>query len=196
MANVKLSARELDLVCNAAIILTKNNIITKLYDLFGGLSEYYLLEGNMYLNDDLKIHAPKISRGENYEGLPWLMLDYPRYFKGGDFCSVRTFFWWGNFISITLQLKGKYQQQLLIETLQSEMSDWYLCCNQNEWQHHFREDNYKLVSSFSVEEINQLPFIKLAAKISLTDFENAERFLKIHYQQLMEIIKKAINNSI
>jgi hypothetical protein len=192
MANVKLSERELNLVCNADIILTKNNIITKLYDLFGVLSEYYTQEGNIYLNDELKMHSPKISRGENYEGLPWLMLDYPRYFKQDNVCAIRVFFWWGNFISITLQLKGKYRQQFNIENVLPKTGDWFLCCNENEWQQHFREDNYKLLNEFSDSEIQKLPFIKLAVKIPLSDFDDAEQFLKNHYLQLIRFIKKAI----
>ena len=44
MANVKLSARELDLVNDAEFILTKNNIIAKVYELFGDLSSFYIAE--------------------------------------------------------------------------------------------------------------------------------------------------------
>jgi hypothetical protein len=191
MANVKLSARELDMVCNADIILTKNNIITKVYDLFGALSEYYIKEGKFLLPDEVQSVAPKISRGENYEGLPWVMLDYPRHFKGDDQFAVRTFFWWGNFISIALQLKGKYASQCNIANMITEMNDWYLCCNENEWQHHFREDNYKRLNSFSAGEINQLPFVKLAAKMALTNFNDAEYFLRQRFDELMQGIKKA-----
>ncbi len=165
MANVKLSQRELDLVTNADFILTKNKIITKVYDLFGEMSDYAVKEANNFLEDEIKIISPKISKGENYEGLPWVMLDYPRYFTEKDVFAIRTYFWWGNYFSITLQLKGKFRNKLQVANFKlQEKPDWYLCCNKNEWQYHFRNDNYKLLNEFSEEEIQQLSFIKLAKK--------------------------------
>ena len=41
-ANVKLSQSELQLVCDEQFILTKNNIINKVYLLFGTLSDVFL----------------------------------------------------------------------------------------------------------------------------------------------------------
>ena len=55
--------------------------------------------------------SPKISKGENYKGLPWLVLDYPRYFNKEDIFAIRTLFWWGNFFSITLHISGKYKMR-------------------------------------------------------------------------------------
>jgi len=178
MANVKLSPRELDIVCNADLILTKNNIIAKVYDLFGSLSEYNVSTADQFLTEEIKNISPKISKGENYEGLPWVMLDYPRYFTANDVFAIRTYFWWGNFFSITLHVKGKFQQQFQINNFKSENSDWYLCCNEAEWQHHFRENNFKLLNEFSDEEIRKLIFIKLAKKIPLNQWDDVETFLK------------------
>jgi len=41
---------------------------------------------------------------------------------------------------------------------------WFICVAEDEWQHHFREDNYKPLNDLTVEEMNRLPFIKLAKK--------------------------------
>ncbi|MFX8895293.1 hypothetical protein ABTM96_19365, partial [Acinetobacter baumannii] len=86
--------------------------------------------------------SAKISRGEHYEGLPWVMIDYPRYFKKNHFFAIRTFFWWGNFFSLTLQLKGKYQLGFQGSNFETLKADWFICVNEDEWQHHFRQDNY------------------------------------------------------
>ena len=42
-------------------------------------------------------YSGKISRGENYRGLPYLILDYPAYFSQKDIFAFRTMFWWGHF---------------------------------------------------------------------------------------------------
>jgi hypothetical protein len=192
MANVKLSANELELVTNTDFILTKNNIVAKVYELFGELSNYYR---NEIKNYDLPVEItniyPKISRGENYEGLPWVMLDYPRYFSGEDFFAIRTFFLWGNFCSITLQLKGKYKNKLQDASFKLQ-DDWFICINENEWQHHFREDNYQTFSSFSKQQIAQLPFVKLAKKIPLHEWNNIENFLQKNFIELLNLVSQPV----
>ncbi len=187
MANVKLSERELMLVTDVDIILTKNNIITKVYQLFGELSNFYITAGNNFLEDEVKLISAKISKGENYEGLPWVMLDYPRYFKGDNCFSIRTFFWWGNFFSISLYVKGKFKQQLPIKNWPSILNNWYVCCNQNEWQHHFREDNYQLLNNYSIEKIQELSFYKFSKKIAISEWNSVESFMQKNYLHLLQI---------
>jgi len=190
MANVKLSQRELDLVTDADLILTKNDIIAKVYDLFGELSEYAVKAADNVLSEEIKSISPKISKGENQEGLPWVMLDYPRYFSNEHVFAIRSFFWWGNFFSITLHVKGKFRRQFQINNFKSEISDWYLCCNAEEWQQHFREDNYQLLDHFSDDQINKMSFVKLAKKIPLQEWDDVELFLKDAFARILEGIKK------
>src|SRR5438309_4807722 len=105
-----LTAYEMQLVTDAQILITKNTIIRKVYELFGKLSEEYREEVNCKIAGQNLI-SPKISRGENYLGLPYVILDYPRQFAKDDVFAIRSFFWWGNFFSITLHLSGSYLKQ-------------------------------------------------------------------------------------
>lgn len=198
MANVKLSPSEFELVTNAHFILTKNRIVAKVYHLFGELATAYSdeIKSKNILPDEVLIASPKISKGENYEGLPWVMLDYPRCFTKEDAFAVRCFFWWGNFCSISLQLKGIYKQRFKGDGFMQkaegmrlmEEDEWFLCCNTNEWQHHFREDNYKPLSLFSPEEMHALPFIKLAKKIPLQEWDNLEYFFTTSFKKILQHI--------
>lgn len=193
MANVTLSYAEMKLVTNASFILTKNSIINKVYALFGELSNTFKnIATQQYLPEEVLYTSPKIYRGENYEGLPWVMLDYPRYFKNEDFFAIRVFFWWGNFFSITLQLKGKYKTTFQNSFSNIGNDDWFLCLNENEWQHHFREDNYKPLALVSEIELNNLSFIKLAKKIPLTEWNNAEDFFLIYFKQLVKLTSQSV----
>jgi hypothetical protein len=190
MANVELSAAEKELMCNASVILTKNSIIEKVYQLLGNvLLSFQENENCKKILSEIPSNYPKISKGENYEGLPWVMLDYPRCFSAADIFAVRIFFWWGNFFSITLQAKGRYKSKLQVANYKLHvMDDWYLCCNEDEWQHHFREDNYLPLSSFTEKQIHDLPFIKLAKKIPLEKWDEVELFLKKSFDEIMAII--------
>ena len=42
-----------------------------------------------FLPAEMLFHSPKISKGENYKGLPYVMLDYPRCFGKTDIFAIR-----------------------------------------------------------------------------------------------------------
>ena len=111
---IALSAKELELVCNKEWILTKHAIVQKVITLFGRALE------DMQQQVEQRIHglpaavngqSPKISKGENFQSLPYVMLDYPRYFHKENTLAIRTFFWWGNFFSVTLHLSGEHKEK-------------------------------------------------------------------------------------
>src|SRR5688500_20050079 len=112
LAKIQLSQEELVLVQNADWLLTKNRIIGKVYEMFGMLvaDVQMMPEKNSVLLPEIFAASPKISKGENYMGLPYVMLDYPRCFGKSDTFAIRTMFWWGNFFSVTLHLKGRYKK--------------------------------------------------------------------------------------
>src|SRR6478672_2018750 len=102
---IQLSDVEMDLVNNTGWILTKHDIIKKVYVLFGELSESMhkeLASFEKYLPAEVFLKSAKITRGENYKMLPYVILDYPAFFDRDHIFAVRTMFWWGNFFSITL----------------------------------------------------------------------------------------------
>jgi hypothetical protein len=185
---IVLSAKELELVCNTDWILTKHIIIKKVYDLFGEVlpsMETILKNNQPCLPKEVFINSAKISKGENYKLLPYVMLDYPRYFSKNATVAIRTFFWWGNFFSISLQLSGSFKTQQLttiknnFEKLQQ--NDYYLCIDDNPWQHHFEKENYVAVNAMTRNEFESIlpgkPFVKIAKKIALTQWEEAPAFI-------------------
>ncbi|HEY6901247.1 MAG TPA: hypothetical protein VI233_11410, partial [Puia sp.] len=121
VAKLQLSSEETRLVMDSGVILTKNSIIKKTVGLFAGLADEYRTawapghagEAGEAGVPGAQGASPKISKGENYKGLPYVMLDYPRLFGREDVLAIRTFFWWGHGFSVTLHLKGEYRQQYL-----------------------------------------------------------------------------------
>ena len=146
------------------------------------------------LPDPVINSSPKISKGEKYEGLPWVILDFPRVFGKEDTWAVRTFFWWGHFFSLTLQLKGRYYEQYrgsLMENLSLlRQHGFYLCIAADEWQHHFEESNYTSLHQLDERTIEQVlsrnDFCKLSAKIPLEQWEHANAKLAQLYQVLLQ----------
>ena len=199
-AKITLSVKEQELVCNTDWILTKHAIIQKVFLLFGELSAFMqaaIIKEKEQLPVEVTSSQPKISKGENYGSLPYVMLDYPRCFQKDKTIAIRTFFWWGNFFSINLQLSGAYKEHLL-PALQSSFSklqqnDYWICVSDNPWEHHFEADNYHPLTKITEEMFSSIlhrePFVKIAKKIPLTQWEQAPALMEQSFTELLLLLK-------
>jgi hypothetical protein len=195
-----LSAEELQLVGNAGWILTKRTIIDKVNFLFGSLAAAMLeqvLAEKKYLPAAVIGSTAKIAKGESYLHLPYVILDYPRCFDKENIFAVRTMFWWGNFFSCTLHLSGGYKtlfEQALLNNINAlQQNNFYICINEDEWQHHFGADNYVLVNTLTAQKaasiILQQPFIKVSAKFSFQQWNEMEELLKNCFSTVLQLLK-------
>lgn len=199
IAKIHLSAEELQLVQNAQLLLTKNSIIEKVYALFGELAEEQVALFNAapaLLPTELLQLSPKIARGEKYKGLPYVMLDYPRCFSTTDIFAIRTFFWWGNFFSVTLHLKGKYIQQFvpLLQKNQALLRDagFQLSISGDEWEHDINTGYFSplpvLSTPVNALEITSAAFYKLGCAVPFSKWNDVRGILS----GLHELIFRAI----
>lgn len=183
---MQLTPEEYSIVNNSRFLLVKADIINKVKAEFEVLQDAYagiLNSAGIILPPTA---APKISRGENYKGLPYLVLDYPAVFNKENILAFRTMFWWGNFFSITLHLQGTYKEQYLQsitqKMLQNKPHGLHLSCNQTAWEYHYETANYRPVEYMADEQItstlNQNNFIKLSAKLELSGYEQLHPFMK------------------
>ena len=198
-SKIQLSSFEMDLVNNADWILTKNAIIQKAIQLLSGLQEKqqdYFKTSSPGLPEEVLKSTPKISKGENYRGLPYLILDFPRFFEQKNIFAIRTMFWWGNFFSITLHLSGRYQimfaEKIILSLNLLKEKDFFICIHKEQWQHHFESDNYTVINKWDKNEfknmINTGSFIKLASKIPLEKWDDAEEILLQYFKQITEAL--------
>jgi hypothetical protein len=182
-AKIQFSELEQSLMQNAEWILTKNAVLEKMKWLLQQCQDEQtaLFENReSSLPAEIFITPPKISKGENYNGLPWLMLDHPRHFEKQTAFAIRTLFWWGNFFSITLHLSGKYKEQYAGKIIsQYDMlgkNNFHLCISNDEWEHHFEKTNYCAVNEINndafEQSISEKSFIKLSVRIDLYQWEN------------------------
>ena len=185
---------------DAAIILTKNNILQKVSQLLQSVQNEMVEIVNSDL--DLKnaevftIH-PKISKGENYEGLPYLILDYPRAFDHQNIFVVRSMFWWGNFFSSTIQLSGKYKslfkERIVSNYNQLSSQNFFIGINKDPWIHHFNPNNYKPIKEINEEDFekiyDEIPQIKIAAKCPLSLWTGAANIFLENWMLFINLTK-------
>ena len=147
------------------------------------------------LHPDILAAPPKISRGENYQGLPYVMLDYPRCFGKTDSFAIRVMFWWGNFFSLTLHLKGKYKNEIAQSILDNVqlLADhkFFISINADEWRHDFHPDNYRPIRDATAECIHEHSvekgFCKIAVKTELKDWEKMPSILLRNYEVILTV---------
>jgi hypothetical protein len=196
-SKIHLSEAELDLVLNAGIILTKNAIIKKAIALLEQVQERILQEKETSLSPGPAFSvSPKISKGENYLGLPYAVLDYPRIAHGEDLCFIRTMFWWGNFFSSTLQLSGIYKEKNINRLTSSypllSANHYFIGINADPWHHHFEATNFSSIASMTPKEfglaLQQQPHIKIAAKWPLKEWNLAATILFQSWNVLIRLI--------
>lgn len=176
-SKVTLSPQEWALVLDPSFILTKNLVIEKVYTLLGQVAlSYQQITAALpeaYQGDWLQ-WTPKISRGEKYRELPWVMLDYPRKYTPADTHAIRSFFGWGSEFSIHLILQGASRDRWLnnarhwIETAHSE---WMIDMSDDPWQHHRDQQRCVPLCTTSLEELNRRPFIKYSCWLPLTKWD-------------------------
>lgn len=198
-AKIQLSPEETELVQNTEWILNKHIITKKVYDMFGDLSQALKNEAEAFsylFPQNIQYQSGKISKGENYKLLPYVILDYPAFFWKDRIFAVRTMFWWGHFFSVTLHLSGNYKEQFTAdeEALFSflQKNDFFISVNSDEWEHHFEADNYLPASSITWQQfkmLNQKDFFKVSKKIPLTQWENANEFIINSFREIMQLLQ-------
>lgn len=191
MTKITLSPFEATLVNNSEWILTKHTIIHKAGEL---LAAQVAIINNEFTGrvkqtlPQLAACQPRISKGERYRDLPYVILDYPAIFSKTDVFAVRTMFWWGNFFSVTLHLSGTYKK-MFEEMIQANLTEnpggYYISIADDEWEHHFGTDNYCNTAGLDKETLHkkivQPSFIKIALQYDLRKWDEMDELLQQAY---------------
>jgi len=197
-AKIQFSPAEMELMNNSELILTKNKVLYKVKCMLEALQEEMtetIFKSGLFTADSLFDATPKISRGENYLGLPYLVLDYPRQFDSQNIFAIRTMFWWGHFFSVTLHTSGSFKESIIPKIKDSyktlAKNGFFVGINEDPWQHHFEEDNYIAIRSLEEEKFrsfcNEYDHLKIAAQFPLWDANFVTDDLLESWKILVEI---------
>ena len=195
---MQLTPEEQEVLGNIRFIQTKRVVSGKIIQSL----EAFRREADLLLDDQPATHwlksrirkGPKISRGENYGGLPYFVLDHPREFSiSTDTLAIRTMVLWGNFYSFTLHVTGdlrtSIQQQLIQEKATFEQH--YYCINHTPWEYHYESGNYRVLSELSNDQLKadlqSRDFTKLSIYHPLSDLEHLKSRGLAFYQKIISL---------
>ena len=194
-----LTEQEFTLIRDGDILHIKTSAINKIKHLlvcFHEILYQNMEEINHLAFIETEFISSKISKGENYLGLPYLILDYPARFSNTSIFAFRTLFWWGNFFSFTLHLQSealeRVRENLVKNTSALIKSEFYICVSDSPWNYHYDTSNYKRAKDFEIAELKALleikSFIKISAQISLEEYQTLSiSGLKI-FNRLVQLI--------
>jgi hypothetical protein len=193
---------EFYLLTNKDIYLKIQTLEAKVTDLFGEIAktlEPKVQNFNVNLPHELRSKNPKISRGNNYNGLPWTILDYPRNFEKTGVFAIRLLCLRGKSFIVTLHLSGNFYRNYkssIFEKLELFKQHHYLITQGNsEWDHVITSENYSEIPSSKNEmdeiknKIELIQYIKFAKAISFNQWENLISTIETEYNFLLSSLK-------
>lgn len=191
---------ELSLLYDKEIINLKASAMNKIENLFvisRDAIKAAIFDSSLILPDAVDCGAGKISRGENYNGFPWMVLDFPKHFSKENIFAYRCIFLWGSHFSFTLQLNGGYlnrYRNVIMRNLNNlNDTDLFICINETMWEHDFTPENYLPLSSLGKAEIYTLltekSFVKISRKIPLKDWSKVPQTAAVTFRELAKLIR-------
>ncbi len=107
--SIQWTTEELEALQTTRLFQIKGKIIKKVWGHFESLREALREEINhrpLIAPEGIDTQTGQIAKGENHLFLPFVYLDFPKYFSRTEKCTFRTFFWWGNHVVFALILEG------------------------------------------------------------------------------------------
>jgi len=193
MSVTRFSPDDLSFIEDTELIIRKNNLVRQLFAHLSDLREELThgLSQDPILN--IKFPHGKISKGENYRGFPYLVLDYPSIFKKDNIFAYRTIVWWGHFYSNNIILKGKYLSPFkgrLFVDLPDLKADYFFL-GRNPWQHDF-DQSYIPIKELSEdlikEQILNNKFVKVAQQYDLKELNKIKKNTLSFFKKFREKI--------
>lgn len=183
---IELNTQEIDYLQDRDFLLSKRRITDKLIALLEEVRANLRKEfqaAPLDLEEAMDVKIGKISKGENYRGLPYLVLDFPKLMEQEQILALRTMFWWGHTFSCTLHVQGdiweKYKENVFAQSHLLEGQAVYVCVHENPWEYHFGSDNYRLWEELVDEKeiLLQKYFLKLSRQCPLDSYPALSHFV-------------------
>ncbi|MDN5200389.1 hypothetical protein QQ008_03430 [Fulvivirgaceae bacterium BMA10] len=195
-----LSEKEIAYITDVDFLLTKSTVIKKVVRMFSEIEEElrnHITKNNYKLPEGTLSRSGKISRGENYKGLPYVMLDYPRLFSDNSVFACRSMFWWGHFFNLTLHIQGEALEVLrpTILSRKERLKGEQLFIGVNEttpWEHDYDPQNYCSVDDLSDKDLESIlrdkSFVKLSVKTDLKKWLEVPEFILSTFKFFMNLV--------
>jgi hypothetical protein len=193
-SEIKLTKEELDFSASTRYPLLKHSIVTRINTRFELLGEILRRELEPY-------HLPgdnsfKITRGDNYRLMPYLILDYPRISSKEFPVLFRTMFWWGHFYSLNMLVRNDFvNSREFIGTLQgSGLKKLKLFTGNDLWEQDLDLDAFVSLKTCDLESLGGkdrlLAYTRIGKKVTFGRQEKLEKKAVELYKEACVVLGK------
>ncbi|MDW3193915.1 MAG: hypothetical protein R8G66_16195 [Cytophagales bacterium] len=192
------SEKEIRFLADTDFLLTKQDINQKVTALLGEAEQKLkgiIQSSDFPFPDQAFLKAGKISRGEQYQGLPYWILDYPRKFSKEATFSFRTMVWWGHEISCFFHIGGTDLENFrafILKNFQKDPSA-YISVHSSPWEYHFGPDNYQNAFKIGPEEVkthmDQFGFHKMTDRLPLEQIQDLPDFAATTFAKMLDSLR-------
>jgi len=124
------SCDEIGLLSEKKIFEVKTSATEKLKALMMALRQDLLgvlTPENLLVPNGVDFTHGQIAKGENHDGYPYVVMDFPKYYTKTDMFSFRVFFWFGHGLFFAAILAGNYLPHYL-----RKLDEQYACFAEHE----------------------------------------------------------------
>ena len=200
MPDYSLTDKELYYLSDTDFLRTKVIIYQKTDQLLSATQQRlkeYLEHQSPVFPEGVLTRGGKISRGENYQDLPYHVLDFPRKFTREDIFTLRTMVWWGNQLSVTLHLAGDsleiYRSRIARRLRRLQAWHWKVCVGEDPWQYHQEETYYQPAQRWEEHDwaawVAKRSFCKLSTFVPFTQWEQLPDHAVIFLDRVVQLLK-------
>jgi hypothetical protein len=136
----------------------------------------------------------KITRGDNHQGFPYLLLDYPNHFSKDDILAARNMIWFGNGFHCTLHVRGNDLVSRVLNNLEKQTHEnFFICTNVHEWIHDVNENDWISAAHLTEatrNDIHQRGWIKLGRQLNLHQPDSWQNDLVETYKAWNKLLQK------
>ena len=147
---------EIQFLSDKSPFLLKNEVDTKINKLLYGaqrsILEVWQQDKNWHIPSIASKVPGKVSKGNNHQGFPYQVFDFPSILDAKSLFSMRTMVWYGNHFSFNLLLKGSYVSYFLPRLPNLNHNSTYLSLNRNIWNVDFSADDRILLNRTSFRD--------------------------------------------
>lgn len=188
----QITERELAILQDRDFLLTKRVIDEKITGLLIRAQQKllsHIQEQDLQLPRQVSLSPRKIARGENYNALPYWVCDFPASLDKKDIWAFRVVVWWGNEVSLSLILKGKFKKPVAKISFYPEVEEVFYATHTDPWKLELDTESSVRLTEKNVQKVRdhykEADFLKLSMSLALNDINKLPEQSVISFDKLL-----------
>lgn len=190
------SSEEHDFLSQKEIYTIKKEVTEKLKVILMNTSEKIsgISAKNLKVLPEKILTKGKISKGENYQGYPYIILDNPRLFNQHSILVYRTMILYGHYASCHLQIHGdflnQYKNSIYYNLKNFSDGNYYIPNGPSPWIYHLEDGGFdKLNMTLSMNDLFKHSFFKISSFLPISEIENLPDLSSLTFEKCLTLLQ-------